>query len=368
MSNASAEESSPTSSVSNDPFSPPRSNVEVTESGPFAGPWRRYLARSLDCTVGAGLTMYAAIAALGLVDVSKIDFDSRLVQQTVGMMAILISMAIDAAIYGVFKSTIGKALLRIRVVDATGARLSVAAYAKRNLRVWVSGFGLGIPLITLIAMLRQYGRLKARKPATYDEGLRTRVLGESVGVLRVASAIVLYLVVFSLITLQVGATDIVSAVRVLRSRGDAPPQAWRNAATGQETMIDGFWTYSVSKDEVGNDVFLFSEPLDQAAVVFSHEAAPEFSLVEYVDAFMDATAAEFRFDSNARKQPTFERNGRLAWIATGDMVESKGFRFELTVLQVDDQFWRTVKIQGKPTSATNEIANRLRDALWTTVE
>ncbi|MBL8765747.1 MAG: RDD family protein [Planctomycetes bacterium] len=242
MSNASAEESSPTSSVSNDPFSPPRSNVEVTESGPFAGPWRRYLARSLDCTVGAGLTMYAAIAALGLVDVSKIDFDSRLVQQTVGMMAILISLAIDAAIYGVFKSTIGKALLRIRVVDATGARLSVAAYAKRNLRVWVSGFGLGIPLITLIAMLRQYGRLKARKPATYDEGLRTRVLGESVGVLRVASAIVLYLVVFSLITLQVGATDIVSAVRVLRSRGDAPPQAWRNAATRLDTMIDGFWT------------------------------------------------------------------------------------------------------------------------------
>lgn len=60
------------------------------------------------------------------------------------------------------------------------------------------------------------------------------------------------------------------------------------------------------------------------------------------------------------------QHGRVkAGRAAGELRRGE---FELVVVQFDSRFWCTVKIQGKPTSATDPIANRLRDALWTTVE
>lgn len=47
---------------------------------------------------------------------------------------------------------------------------------------------------------------------------------------------------------------------------------------------------------------------------------------------------------------------------------STPWRFELLVVQFDGRYWRTVKIEGKPTSAMDPIANHVRDAPWTTVE
>ena len=114
-----------------------------------AGRWRRYAARVIDISV---------ISFLG----------SLFLNATVGLV---MAFVLDAVIYAIFKTTLGKWLFAEKVVDsATFQPISGTEYFKRNCWVCLSGFGLGIPLISFITLLRQFLRLGRGEAASYDQG------------------------------------------------------------------------------------------------------------------------------------------------------------------------------------------------------
>ncbi|MBK6939468.1 MAG: RDD family protein [Planctomycetes bacterium] len=369
MVHASDERSTQSDSGATDPFAPPRVEVEHKETRPIAGPWRRWLARSIDVAWTMSALSFAIYFVLGATQselLSKVT--TPMGQQVVAVFLMPIALLLDAVLFAVFGNTLGKALLGVKVLNADGTKPAFGDFVARNVRVWIAGYGLGIPLVTLFTMVRQHGRVKAGRAASYDASSARRVEGSPIGALRVAAAIALYVAIMGALFAYTK-DDLKTGPRVNRSRGNASAQTWRNEATGLTTKIEGFWTPTITKDPAGTDIIAFNEPLDQAGVVISYEDAEGFSLQEYVSAFIEATKGTFQFDGDGSAGTMSDRDGRPAWTCNGNLqAGTSPLRFELLVVQFGGRFWRTVKIQGKPTSATDPIANRLRDALWTTVE
>lgn len=352
-----------------DPFAPPSANVDLAAPMPTAGPWRRYLARSLDLAIMCALLIYPMFVLMGAREsfalaVAKYAGNEHII----GVLLVPVLIVMEAVVLGLFGRTPGKALLGVRIRDEGGAPLSFAAYLARNVRVWFAGLGIGIPLVALITQIRQYKRLKSGQPASYDAARKTQVEGSPIAAVRVVIAIVLYLSLSVAIFRAYGAEEIITTVRGTKARGDADPVAWRNEATGLSTMIAGFWKHATTDSETGTMTVTFTEPLDQAAVAITYEDVADYSLDDYLQAFIEVTADQFHLDGRGSDGKRLTKNGHEAWSCAGSMPGHLNMRCELTIAKVGERFWRTLKIQGKPTSATDRIANDLRDALWTTVK
>lgn len=81
-----------------------------------------------------------------------------------------VTLAVDALIYAVFGNSLGKALYGVEI-SKRGCRLGGGRYALRNFTVFVTGFGCGLPLVNLAAIVWQYSRLREGRSALYDDFL-----------------------------------------------------------------------------------------------------------------------------------------------------------------------------------------------------
>lgn len=68
-----------------------------------------------------------------------------------------------------FGNTPCKAILRISVTNADGSKLSFRDALLRNMRVYFSGYGLGIPLVQLVTFSFAYNKLKNKGKTSWDE-------------------------------------------------------------------------------------------------------------------------------------------------------------------------------------------------------
>lgn len=82
----------------------------------------------------------------------------------------VVTLVVDALIYAVFGNSLGKALYGVELSKG-GCRLGGGRYALRNLTVFVTGFGCGLPLVNLGAIVWQYSRLRDGRSALYDDFL-----------------------------------------------------------------------------------------------------------------------------------------------------------------------------------------------------
>ncbi|HTX05815.1 MAG TPA: RDD family protein [Steroidobacteraceae bacterium] len=148
-----------------------------------ATPWRRYWARSLDITVSLFLAALL-ISALRPSLIARLD--SMAGRQWLLVLLLLpAALLLDTLMYWALGSTPGKAIAGIKVLDAHGRRrLSAAAYLGRNLGVYVFGLALGVPLISLIALLWSYRRAREKEGVIWDRLSRSRVYALSAARLR----------------------------------------------------------------------------------------------------------------------------------------------------------------------------------------
>ena len=84
--------------------------------------------------------------------------------------------------------------MKVRRQD--GGRLTFAEYFKRNLWVFVKGMGLAIPIVSIVAEVIQYNRLRAGKPASYDEGKDIKIVRVRHNVVRTVFGIVALIILF----------------------------------------------------------------------------------------------------------------------------------------------------------------------------
>lgn len=147
------------------PYAPPSAEppdlaTPVITSGSQVRPWIRYWARTFDILSFAFLL--GVVLAFALPAALEIN-------DTLFGIVLLVAMAfVEAACLALFATTPGKALLRIRVCNHDGSRLSYAGALGRSLRVLVRGLGLGIPIVALVTHIMGYTTLTRDGITSWD--------------------------------------------------------------------------------------------------------------------------------------------------------------------------------------------------------
>lgn len=152
-----------------------------------ARPWLRFWARATDILVGAFLLG----TIVGLVRPALLA--ARLSDQTYGMLVLFAWIFVEAALLAQWGTTPGKALFRIRLTRADGAKLDFAAALKRSFTVWWRGMGLGIPVVSLIALALAYKELGRSKLTPWDRKGGFRVAHGGLSPARITAIIMFYL-------------------------------------------------------------------------------------------------------------------------------------------------------------------------------
>lgn len=102
------------------------------------------------------------------------------------MIVLPLALVLDGIILDVCKNTPGKALFGVQVRHKTGKPLSTADHLSRNSRLWLQGFALGVPLLSMISLIVQAHRVRNSGYTTYDYPQKIEVLSKPIGVPRAA--------------------------------------------------------------------------------------------------------------------------------------------------------------------------------------
>ena len=137
-------------------------------------PWRRFLARVFDnAVIGTALWFLIGFGAYGV----SFETGDRLVAFTSsvywlllgGTISLMLMIPVQAAMIGLTGGSPGKWLCGIRVRNHDGTRLGFGAALYRELKVWLIGFGAGLPLISLFALVQAHNAVKDSGTAHWDD-------------------------------------------------------------------------------------------------------------------------------------------------------------------------------------------------------
>jgi hypothetical protein len=106
---------------------------------------------------------------------------------------------VEPVMLAAWGSTPGKALLRVRLRNSDGTKLSYAKALGRTARVWVKGVGLGIPFIALFTQIYAYNRLKKEGMTSWDEEGNFSLTHRVIGPWRVIATVLIFIAFFFLI-------------------------------------------------------------------------------------------------------------------------------------------------------------------------
>jgi hypothetical protein len=128
-------------------------------------------------------------------------------------------LLIDCLVYAVFGTTPGKALAGIQVIDDRGGgRLAFGAYFKRSVELYIFGFGLGLPLVSLVTLFRCYRKLAAGETLSWDQYAESKVTARSTGWVRTSSVALIYLALLAGVSVLEQRDQVKRTVRALQAR------------------------------------------------------------------------------------------------------------------------------------------------------
>ncbi len=153
-------------------------------------PWRRYFARVIDSLVVGGLTWAVISVVFYLTRPIEADQFFSIFEGSGGgflnvfltLLAAIPGMALMTGLTGL---TLGKWLFGIKVVRRDGRPIGVLAAFGRELQVWAQGLGLGLPLISLIAMVFSFQQLAERGHTAWDAGNDRQLLHRPMNLLQI---------------------------------------------------------------------------------------------------------------------------------------------------------------------------------------
>lgn len=183
------------------PESPSASPNNAQTSQQAIRPWVRFWARTLDLA----LMSIPAALLLGLllgVIAPKLFMHIMRTPSEGGNLIFLLFMLpftvlMEAIIIALFGNTLGKAILKTRIINAEGEKLSFTEALKRSLFIYFYGYALGFPIINFITYAWQHKRLRKTGKATWDSKLGFNVTHAHIGGVRIASAALLSLILIA---------------------------------------------------------------------------------------------------------------------------------------------------------------------------
>ena len=162
----------------------PGDRSDLSQRRPFV----RYAARLLDMAVFS----FLAIGLGGLLGLQLGPNQALLLE----IFVLALYVPVEAVVMGKFGTTPGKALMRIRVVREDGRPLDMATAMNRAVMVWWRGWGVGVPIVSLVALIVAFSKLMSEGRTTWDRDLHTCVLHGQVGFGRGIAVLILILFLF----------------------------------------------------------------------------------------------------------------------------------------------------------------------------
>jgi uncharacterized RDD family membrane protein YckC len=297
------------------PYEPPKSDPRAASLGdpdlrslhdPIAGPWRRFFARSIDLQV-IGFPLGLAIGLFLLAASPSISewVSSPGSEYIVGFALLPIILLMEAIIVAVFRNSPGKAALGIKVRTLSGQRLTLHQYVDRQMRVYVTGYGIGFPIVTLFTMGSCYSALKNEGSTTYDRG-QFRVTAAPMSAFRWLSVLVLIvaLLLFNGLITALGTRNVNVAVPSPTASVTLTPQVtWRNPDTQRTVKLPSGWVHEPLTNADNQPYHAFGPSGDVTTTLYAIYASEQTALSGNVDAYADAFIAAVQSDMTLVKRP-----------------------------------------------------------------
>lgn len=244
-----------------------------------AGPWSRLYARWIDILV-FGIVSWAVLFAIYPDLESSPIFNN---EATISFLTIPIALLIEVPLMAATGGTLGKWIFGIKVRRSDGSELTMKEILRRNMKLWLHGLCLGIPIANLFCMGASYGRVKAGKHCQWDEAAMHDVQQKPMGALRWVAGFSAYLV------MAVGLTALEVLDRTNQYPAETTAATWVNPLTGSATRLHSGWQNVQEQVEGNPDTYWFEKAATDSIVIIGKE---EFSgdIINYVEA-LDANAA-----------------------------------------------------------------------------
>jgi uncharacterized RDD family membrane protein YckC len=166
-------------------------NPEI--SGLQIRPWVRYWARLMD------LSLFYLLSGLvlGIIYPPALKINDMLL----AIILLFVYAFVEPIMSTSWGTTPGKALLRVRLRKSNGKKPTYMEALGRSVSVWVGGWGLGIPIVSLITLIIAYNKLKKDGITTWDGGRDFNVSHRQIGATRVIITVLIFISLFLLIVL-----------------------------------------------------------------------------------------------------------------------------------------------------------------------
>ncbi|MCZ8520901.1 MULTISPECIES: RDD family protein [Paenibacillus] len=157
-------------------------------------PWIRFWARYVDIFI----FMIGVTFVWALIDMESLN---RTSDTLLSVLLIFSWIFVEGTLLSLFGTTPGKKIFRIRVLNASGNRLTPMESFKRSRFIWLRGMGVGIGVVQLIANALAYKTLVKEGYTTWDRDIGTRVHHANLGSIRAALIVILLLLIFTVLIL-----------------------------------------------------------------------------------------------------------------------------------------------------------------------
>ena len=331
----------------------PVSKSEVLKNSP----WSRYFARALD------LTVMGAIAGLIVGYASAFwapTFYYQLLNlhpQAQAILLLPIALVINGLVAAIFGTTMGKKVMGLRFIYLNG-RLGLAGHVLRELKVWVQGLALGIPIAWIFTGLAQYRRITAGEPASYDVGVAL-VKQRDMPVWRRAVGMSFCALIFFMGIVWSAWPD--NAARSLSPHLAASVAIeWTNPLTGVSARLPAGWIASSQDNGQGAIVHVFISADGTKHAVFGAEPAiPGVNdLAAYGRALKIGLAGAMTFGE-------FKTTSIPGVMRADGSFNGEGWPASVLITRAGERFWRIVSIDTTAHGGDVTVPALAR-ALWST--
>ncbi|GAB4137674.1 MAG: hypothetical protein Tsb0016_03040 [Sphingomonadales bacterium] len=288
-----------------------------------AGPWTRFFARMLDIYLHAMLFVFFVIVVSVLVSVLFFDegyYDemgnlvssSRFLAYTDNLesleyleglqnaseiwayiggnigyyladnvITIFFALLIEVAVMSWWGNTLGKRLFGVRLRHADGSKLSEGQLFKRNIKIWIKGFGFGVPLVMPFTFFANYLKLRRQEPCAWDIAATSKVDSKPVGPSRFGVGVFFVLLfVFGLHGTEAKEVSIRLWKAGERLYATTQPMSWTNPLTNKSARLSRDWVARDDALPATETVFGFER--QQTAVFLGREMVRNTDLDTYV--------------------------------------------------------------------------------------
>jgi|GEM_PF-865763 len=159
-------------------------------------PWVRFWARFIDTSLLGCLISFLLIIITNsfLRDLITTQSQFYWAMGFIVLIALFLWIFVEPFLLSNFGTTPGKWLLKIQLTHTSGKPITVLQATRRLLSLWVSGLGLGIPLLSFIAQFVAYVKLKRNGVTSWDKAGGFTVSHSDIGILRIIVVIICVLV------------------------------------------------------------------------------------------------------------------------------------------------------------------------------